>query len=585
METMRRSGPLTVSIMILILFTLVILRLAWIMVLQGEQLSAEAAEQQTRSLEYYQYGRGDILDRYGRPLTGTLENCLVIFPAMVEEQDTAIATIGQVLGVDESVVAERMDTGNTDYSPYVLYAGLDGEQAEQILAADLPGVTSLQLAARYSRAYPAVHLIGFCQQQDGIWQGKSGLELQYDSFLSGRVDDRLVAYVDADGRLSQNQLYLVEEEPSYHTLQLTLDMDYQQIVENAFASLGYSGAGVILDPENGDILAAASVSGYDPYFWQPVGTDAYVNKVFALYHPASTFKTVLTAAALQEGIPLPEVGDSAIEDASALREEDASDTQGLQESNGDATSLLDGVEEGFLCTGTYQFASERQVSCTSAPEGHGVLDLEQALAKSCNCYFVALGQTLGGSWIRSYSQRLGLVGQQVIGYTLNDYAASAYLDFSDQVPADIANVSLGERGVMVSPLQEAVLFSTFVNGGYRVTPRLVEQITTQSGEVVQSFPSSPRTRVLSEEVADQIQAMLVQCVEDGTAAAISGSLITAGGKTGTSESGGVWFSGFAPADQPRWVIVVHVDGGSAGGVEAAAVFRNIIEGICQLAAE
>ena len=118
-----------------------------------------------------------------------------------------------------------------------------------------------------------------------------------------------------------------------------------------------------------------------------------------------------------------------------------------------------------------------------------------------------------------------------------------------------------------------------------MTPRLVEQITTRSGEIVQSFPNAPPTRVLSEEVSEQIRSMLVQCVESGTAVAVSGSLMTAGGKTGTSESGGVWFSGFAPADEPRWVIVVHVDGGSAGGVEAAAVFRNIIEGIQQLAAE
>ena len=584
METMRRSAPLAVSILIVVLFSLVILRLAWVMVGQGEQLAAEAAEQQTRSLEYYQYGRGDILDRYGRRLTGIVENCLVVFPAMVEDREAAIDQIAQTLDLDETVIADRLDSGSPSLAPYVLHTGLDGAQAEQILAADLPGVTSLQLAARYNSTYPAVHLIGFCQQQDGIWRGASGLELQYDRYLTGRIDDQLVAYVDADGRLSQNQLYLVEEDPTYHALQLTLDMDYQQIVENAFTRLGYCGAGVIMDPETGDILAAASVEGYDPYFWEATSSDAYVNKVFALYHPASTFKTVLAAAALQEGIPLPGSGDSMDADMSAQGKVEQSAVEAQQVPIDEDASVLDS-EDRFLCTGSYQFAPDRQVSCTSVPEGHGLLDLEQAMAKSCNCYFVALGQTLGGSLIRDYSQRLGLVGQQVIGYTLNDYEETAYLDFSDQVPADVANVSLGERGVMVSPLQEAVLFSTFVNGGYQVTPRLVEQITTQSGEIVQSFPNASPTRVLSEEVSEQIRSMLVQCVEGGTAVAVSGSLMTAGGKTGTSESGGVWFSGFAPVDEPRWVIVVHVDGGSAGGVEAAAVFRNIIEGIQQLATE
>ena len=112
-----------------------------------------------------------------------------------------------------------------------------------------------------------------------------------------------------------------------------------------------------------------------------------------------------------------------------------------------------------------------------------------------------------------------------------------------------------------------------------VTPRLVQQLTDAEGKVVEAYSSAPLRRVLDKEIAESIYQMLVETVRSGTAQGAQSSSMTAGGKTGTSESGAVWFCGFAPAENPEYVIAVCVENGSAGGVEAAAVFRGILEGI------
>ena len=105
---MRRSSPLTLAIIVLVMFTVVTSRLAWLMLVEGERLSAEAAQQQTRSMDYYQYGRGDILDRYGRDFTGVAENCLVVFPAMVDDHQRVAEVLSSLLGVEQTVVAARL---------------------------------------------------------------------------------------------------------------------------------------------------------------------------------------------------------------------------------------------------------------------------------------------------------------------------------------------------------------------------------------------------------------------------------------------------------------------------------------------
>lgn len=185
---------------------------------------------------------------------------------------------------------------------------------------------------------------------------------------------------------------------------------------------------------------------------------------------------------------------------------------------------------------------------------------------------------MGGEMIIDYAARFGLDGQSIIGY---EFADSSYLDFSAEIAGDIANVSIGESGVRITPLQSAVMMAVCANGGYLLTPRLVQCVYDQDRHILGEFPPADKQRTIAAETAAALREMLTLTVSSGTGVAAAGSATDSAGKTGTSEDAGVWFSGFAPAAEPRWVVSVYLSDGSSSA-EAAAVFSKIIDAIAIL---
>ena len=558
------------GVMLLLLLGLVA-ALAVLIFGRGAQLSAAAWEQRLRSLPYCQYARGDILDRNGRPLVNVEEPCLVVLPAMIKGQEEPIAErLCGLLDLDRSRLAERLRAaGTSSFQPVVLMTGLSAAQKEAVDRAAIPGVLTLSLAARYDRQHTASQLIGLVQEQEGngVYTGVSGLEKQYDGLLSARVDAEIRLQVDAQGRVNGGPELYLPDTVCAPSLSLTLDKDYQQIAEQALAETGLSGSCVVMDPYCGDILALASYPGFDPYGWKTAEPGAYMQRTLLPYPPASTFKTVLAAAALAEGVrPAP------AETAAGPGQEDANDGQ-AEQGKGDGNPAL------FICHGSYTLPDGRTVSCAGGA-AHGEVDLARALALSCNCYFVALGQALGGERVLAYSRRLGLEQMTVIGLDAGSGDA-VFFDFDPEQAGELANVCLGEDGVSLSPLQEAVLFSAFVNGGYLVRPRLVTATDDGKGGR-KEYPALKPRRVLSPADAETMRLMLGLVVEEGTGRSAGSDIVSSGGKTGSSETGVVWFSGFFPADRPRLVVAVCLEQGSSGGAEAAAVFRSVAEAITLL---
>lgn len=549
---------------ILVLLLGLIAALAVLVFGRGAQLSAAACEQRLRSLPYHQYARGDILDRQGRPLVNVEEPCLVVLPAMLQGQEERIAgELSGLLDVERGLLTDRLrSAASSSYQPVALMTGLTAEQKEAVREADLPGVLILTLAARYDYQHTASQLIGSVQEQggDSVWRGVSGLELQYDALLSGRDDVQIGLQVDAEGRVNGEPELYRPETVRAPSISLTLDKDYQQIAEQALAEAGLAGSCVVMDPYCGDILALASWPGFDPYGWQEARPGAYMQRTLLLYPPASTFKTVLAAAALAEGVrPAP-----------------------AEQAEGDGQQTAQGGAEkpgAFICDGSYVLPDGRTVSCAGGA-AHGEVDLARALALSCNCYFVALGRALGGERVLDYSRRLGLEQMTVTGLDTGSENA-VFFDFDADQAGELANVCLGEDGVSISPLQEAVLFSAFANGGYLVRPRLVTATDDGRGGR-KDYPALPPRRALSAADAETMRLMLGLVVEEGTARAAGSEIVSSGGKTGSSETGVVWFSGFFPADQPRLVVTVCLEQGSSGGAEAASVFRSVAEAITLL---
>ncbi len=558
---MRKKSFVLISAVFLFLFAILAVRLFYLCVIQGNSLREQAVSQRVRSFDYYQYARGDIVDRYGRAMVNVPESCLLVIPAMIPSFDAAAEALAKVLEQDKTEILLRMQQGEQrNVAPYILKTGLSTQQVAGVQRLGIPGLLCVELAARYDAQHTAIHTIGYVQPlgEDGAYVGVSGLEQQYDAVLSDRVDKRVVAVVDGLGALSAEDLLLEEAEHKQTScLKLSLDRDYQQIAEQAFASLGYEGACVIMDPQNGDIQALVSAPAFDPYGWSSADGDVYLNKALSLYHPASTFKIVLALAALSEGISLPAVDTSQIAEASAEEEEIV-----------------------FICTGSYTMAGGHTVTC-SHEGGHGALTLSRALAVSCNCCFVALGEQIGSAEITRWADKLGLRELQVLGYQTPSYEAADFLSFSVDSEGDLANVCLGEKGVQLSVVQVATLLSVCANGGYLVTPRLLYEIDYADGSVEEIDSATP-VRVVDADVAEQLKQMLSETVRTGTATAANGQYLSVAGKTGSSESGSVWFSGFAPVEDAQLVIAVCVRQGVAGGIEAAAVFKYIVDAIALL---
>ncbi len=566
-------GLIFLSLLIVILG-----RLAYITLIEGDELKAMADEQHTRSFDYYQYARGDFYDTLGRSLTSNEESCLVVFPTMIEDSEKTAAALAVVLDIDEDIIRSRLEDNNSrTLEPYILKTGLSSTQTAAISEGKIRGVLALPLAVRYSAERTANHLLGVLSPADanGEYHGASGLEYQYDSYLTGRQDKQVVAFVDASGNLSADNLYLVDPEQTYYNnVQLTINLDYQQIAERALGD--QSGACVILDPNNGDILAAVSSPSYDPYGWEDLATDdVYINKAFSAYPPASTFKIVLAAAALENNIfPLAEenhlaggfaadvVNNSVSEEKSTASEANSTTTQ----------------EAKFYCDGAYTLAEGYDVACWF-DEGHGEITLTEALSQSCNCYFVGLGLAMGGDMIKEYAARFGLTEQEIIGYA---FADTTHIDFSSSIIGDIANASIGEKGIRITPLQTAVMTAVCANGGYLVTPRLVKGVYDNNNNALEEYSSEVKTQVILPKTAETLKEMMTMTVTSGTGTGAASNYTDVAGKTGTSEDAGVWFTGFSPIEEPRWVISVYVADGSEGSAAAVAVFREIIDGLAVL---
>lgn len=554
-------------------FLILMGRLYQLQFIDGPQYSQQAVAQRQKTINYIQFPRGTILDRNFRPLTNVDQQpCVVVFPVMVNDISHTSELLARFLNLSSEIVAGKIkyqseseiETESESASPivkepFILKADLSDQEVELINEAKLPGVYILPLIPRYQPGWPGVHILGsvgniteeeyqensflgkYYQFNDII--GKSGLEKQYEDYLRGGSTEKIAALVDVRGQHLEGSGFTLlspekGKEDSLTHLVTTIDRDYQVIAEQALE--GHNGAAVVMDVWNGDILAIASSPKYDPFMLEtPATNDAYINKALKNYPPASVFKILIAAAALEEGIVKP--------------------------------------DDLFTCTGGIAISPERTVSCWNK-EGHGEITFTQAGAYSCNPVFVDIGLKLGGENIIKYAEKFGLINDKIIGY---DISETEHIHFNPTVLGDIANVSIGENGISLSPVIVAKLISQVANGGFSITPRLVSRIQDDQGKELEEFTNVTGKRVIRADTASSLKSMLEMGVEEGTGQSAQVPGIKTAGKTGSSEINVVWFAGFAPVDVPRWAVVVLIQKGTSGGKEAAPVFQKIVSGLAQ----
>lgn len=407
------------------------------------------------------------------------------------------------------------------------------------------GVSCYPFARRYASAPLCQQLIGYL---DGEGHGAAGLEKALDKLLTGTGEhDVLLCAVTAQGQLRAGETpqYLRQDSKAVG-VQLTISRQMQRAAEAVAAETMTSGCILVLDTASAAVRASVSMPGYDPDNLA-ASLDApdspFLNRVLECYTVGSVFKPVLAAAALEAGLA-PE----------------------------------------YDCNGAV--VVDRQIFRCAGGVPHGEVDLSAALAKSCNGYFIRLGQQLGAQALLQQAQALGF--GRSIGLAEGLTAQSGALPGAEELAqsGQLANFSFGQGSLLATPLQVAAMMNTIANGGvYRVPCLLDCALDETSGEELSAFARPQAERVLTEQTAAALRTMLEQKVAEGTAQDASGLPGGAAGKTGTAQTGqftaegkermNLWFAGFYPAEDPQYTIVVLQDGQTQAAVSSAAVFAQL----------
>ena len=427
------------------------------------------------------------------------------------------------------------------------------------------------------RYYPnstlASQIIGFCGSDN---QGLDGIEAKYDEELKGEKGS-IQRHTDAKGgeigEEGENYVSAVDG----NDLVLTIDLNIQSIVEKYLEEACIDnectdgGNVIVMNPQNGDILAMATYPSYnlnepfEPYTdelkqsWDSMsGQDkttalqaVWRNKAIAdTYEPGSVFKLITASAALEEGI---------------------TDTDN---------------EGEFSCNGGIEVAGVR-IKCWRYYRPHGSESLRQALMNSCNPVFIGLGQKLGVETYYSYLEKFKLL--EITGIDLPGEAGSIFLKKDKVGPVELATISFGQR-FEITPIQLVTAVSAIANGGTSIKPRVVKQIINSATNEITDIPVEKNETVISKETSEKVLGMMESVVSEGTGknAKVAGYRI--GGKTGTSEDGVntnkyvTSFLGVAPIDNPQAVVLVTLynptgEGGHQGGGVAAPVGGHIFSEI------
>lgn len=531
----------------LVLFAVVLARLVQVQVLLHAAYAARA-ERQTVKVDRVQARRGAIQDRNGETLAeDVIHYSLAVRPNQVEDSRKLVRVLSEILGRPASYFLQRLKA----HPKYVYLAHRLSEQtAEKIRQAHLSGV---ELEEHFSRYYPfaeaAAQTIGFCDFDN---RARAGLELKYDDRLKGQSG--LVVYLrDARGHRFQNLDIPAQEPIDGKTLITTLDITYQQILEEELrqaveAHQADHGSAILMDPHTGRVLAIANYPGFDPNHYNQFPMETYQNRAISAAHePGSTFKMVALAVLLEQ-------------------------------------LKLDLDKETVYCEdGRYRL--HRKVIRDHKPFGR--LTLREVFEHSSNIGVIKIARRFRAPIFYRYARDFGFGA-----FTGIDLPAESQgiLHTPDQYHRNsLYYMSIGYE-VSATPLQIATAYAAVANGGKLMQPYVVEKIVDAQGRVVYRNKPQVIRQVISPLTARYITDTFQGVVERGTGrtAAIPGVHIA--GKTGTAqkldpETGRysssahvASFVGYFPAESPRFVLMVSIDRprkGYYGSQVAAPAFRNM----------
>lgn len=590
----------------------VLLARLWSMQLLSSDSYARQAEQNRTRTVTTVAPRGRILDRNGEELVTNRPSLTVTATSGVVDDSVEVALLANLLGVPRMACRRKIQSSS------------EGAQSARTVAVDVPRSTvaflqehadvfpGVAVEQRSQRSYPhgevCAHVLGYtgtitadqikASQQDessgisyqsGDTTGQAGVEYTYENVLQGIRGEQTV-YVDANGNVTDLSTSIPPESGSDVTL--TIDLKIQTGAELALANAikrvreqgateCESGAAVVLDATNGEVLAMASAPSFNPEVfvggisqddWDALSAESagypLMNRaVSGQFVAASTVKPLSAFAALDYGI---------------------------------ATA-----ESGWVCTGYWTgFGKQYGMYCWNH-NGHGSVDLQQGITVSCDTVFYEIAKGFYNAadenkdglqytfrdWGLGSATGIDLPGESAGRVPDAEWKRSYFqgLGYSEQdstwMGGDYCNIAIGQGDILVTPLQMACVYMGLANGGAQWTPHVLKSVNARSsaGSVLQ-YQCSERVHPQEDAASyDLVRAGLLGVIyeeSESLAAHFTNLSVRVAGKTGTGEHGNDdptgWLCCYAPADNPKYVIAAVLEKGGFGSSSAMYVVRDIL---------
>ena len=545
-----------VIVALAISFLVLTVRLVELQVIRGPEYARKAQGQHFKEVTV-KPKRGVIRDRHGEILALDLKvSSIYANVSHITDLGEATRQLAPLLKMDRDQLTGMLQgPGGFKW----LGRQLDPEMTEKIQFLDLPGIHSVMESRRF---YPQGPLMGQLLGFTGVdHQGMEGVELQYNPLLRSQ-EGGIRFRQDASGRKVFPKDFEYADHPQGNELVLTVDRFLQHVSERELDAVvestqAKSGSVLIMDPMTGEILAWAIQPSFNPNDLsgrkrgaRDSSPNHWRNRVITdIYEPGSTFKVILTAAALQESLVTPD-------------------------------EMIDCTERGIHVAGGKIYDHE----------AHGILSFEDVVARSSNVGIIQVARRMEEEKFYQYIRAFGF-GERT-GVDLKGEVSGLLRDVSGWSRRSLPTLAIGQE-IGVTALQMLSAVSSIANDGWLMRPYILKEVRDSEGQVIQKLSPQVRRRVLTPEVAAQTRTIMQKVTREGGTgvnAALEGYAVA--GKTGTaqkydSETGRYSshknvssFVGMIPADKPRITILVIVDepqSPSWASLVAAPVFKNIAQ--------
>lgn len=510
---------------------MVILKVFYVQVFDYKKLSNLASDLWSRNLPI-EASRGRILDRNGVVLADNVTTTsLVLVPNQIKNKKEVCEKLAEILNVSYDEMKKHVFKSTSIERVHPIGRRLSYEIADKIEELKFDGVYLLKEAKRY---YPyktlLAHVLGYVGIDN---QGLSGLELQYDKYLTGEAG-AIKYFSDAKGnKLTLSDIYVKPQDGM--DLQLTIDINIQKSVERELDNVVNMmnpdmALAVVMNPKTGEVLAMSSRPTFDPNNYKNYSTEVLSRNlpIWASYEPGSTQKIITTAASIEE-------------------------------------KVIDIYNEHFYDSGGVTVDGAR-IRCWKAG-GHGDQTFLQVLQNSCNPGFVLMGERLGKEKLFSYLDMFGFGNKT--GIDLNGEGKGIIFPLSRVGNVELATTAFGQ-GISVTPIQQITAISAVLNGGNLLRPYVLANVLEpETGDVMYQNKTKVVRKTISEETSKTMRYALetVVALGGGKAAYIDGYRI--GGKTGTAQKvkDGAYlvnnyimsFVGIVPSNDPEAVLYIAID--------------------------